>query len=242
MLHPLNEDQQNLLLEFKNSGLTMKEFVSRKGINYNSLAYLVWKEKRLNECSSFSLNSFIPIKSDKTKIGTKSISGQVIKILEKAFYLEKKYKENNLSPIDIQKRRKEEVKPIIDEFFKFIKEIHPSSGYPIKNAIEYSLNYEKYLYTFIDNGYIPMTNNLAERGIKPFVINRKNFLFSYTEKGALASALLMSITQTAKNILLQVDKYIEYVLSKLQTTKQSEIESLLPYIDKLPDEVKIKIE
>ena len=52
----------------------------------------------------------------------------------------------------------------------------------------------------------------------------------------------MSITQKAKNNLLQVDKYIEYVLSKLQTTKQSEIESLLPYSDKLPDEVKIKVE
>ena len=64
MLHPLNEDQQNLLLELKNSCLSMKEFVSNRGINYNSLVYLVWKEKRINECSSFSLNSFIPIKVD----------------------------------------------------------------------------------------------------------------------------------------------------------------------------------
>ena len=182
------------------------------------------------------------LKSDKTKIGAKSISGHVVNILDKAFYLEEKYRENNLSPIEIQIRRKEEIKPIIDEFFKFIKKIHPSSVYPIKNAIEYSLKYEKDLYTFIDYGYIPMTNNLAERGVKPFVINRKNFLFSYTEKGAIASAILMSITQTAKNNLLQIDKYIEYVLSKLQTTKQSEIESLLPYSDKLPDEIKIKIE
>ena len=72
MLHPLNENQQNLLHEFKNSCLTMKEFVSNRGINYNSLAYLVWKEKRLNECSSFSLNSFIPIKLNKDTVNSLS--------------------------------------------------------------------------------------------------------------------------------------------------------------------------
>ncbi len=39
-----------------------------------------------------------------------------------------------------------------------------------------------------------MTNNLAEQTVKSYVINRKNFLFSDTEKGADASAAVMSIT------------------------------------------------
>ena len=61
MLHPLNDDQLALLNEFKSSGLTMKEFVASTGIKYNSLAYIIWKQKRLSEIDSFNLQSFIPI-------------------------------------------------------------------------------------------------------------------------------------------------------------------------------------
>ena len=50
-----------------------------------------------------------------------------------------------------------------------------------------------------------MTNNLAERTVKPFVIDRKNFLFSATDKGADASALFMSVIETAKRNGLETD-------------------------------------
>ena len=60
-----------------------------------------------------------------------------------------------------------------------------------------------------------MDNNIAERGIKPFVINRKNFLFSNTEKGARASSIYMSIIQTAKTNGLDTNKYLEYLFENL---------------------------
>ena len=52
-----------------------------------------------------------------------------------------------------------------------MKEAYPTSIFPLKEAIEYSLKYEKDLYQFLDDGHIPMTNNLDERAIKEFVIN-----------------------------------------------------------------------
>ena len=181
------------------------------------------------------------INSHKEKDISTSISSKVITMLEKAFCLERTYKEKKLDPLEICKRRNKEIRPIIDKFFALIKEKYTSAVFPLKNAIEYSLKYEKDLYHFLEDGHIPMTNNLAERAIKSFVINRKNFLFAYTEKGADASAIIMSIIQTAKNNLLKVDQYLEYVLSHLQTTKQSEIDSLLPYSRKLPSRIRIKI-
>lgn len=47
-------------------------------------------------------------------------------------------------------------------------------------------------------GYLPIYNNSAERAIRPFVIGRKNWLFSGTPKGAAASAQLYSLVETAK--------------------------------------------
>ena len=69
--------------------------------------------------------------------------------------------------------------------------------------------------TYLSDGHIPIDNNLAERGIKPFVINRKNFLFSNTEKGAEASSIYMSIIQTAKTNGLDTNKYLAYLFENL---------------------------
>ena len=48
------------------------------------------------------------------------------------------------------------------------------------------------------DGRLELTNNLAERTVKPFVMARKNFLFCDTAKGADASALCFSVIETAK--------------------------------------------
>ena len=42
---------------------------------------------------------------------------------------------------------------------------------------------KKYLDNYLLDGRLEMTNNLAERSIKPFVMARKNFLFSNTPGG-----------------------------------------------------------
>ena len=70
----------------------------------------------------------------------------------------------------------------------------------------------KQLMTYLSDSHIPIDNNLAERSIKPFVINRKNFLFSNTEKGAEASSIYISIVQTAKTNGLDTTKYLAYLL------------------------------
>ena len=80
MLHPLTEDQLSLLNEFKESGLTIKDFTSLKGIRYNSLAYIIWKDKRLKECNSINNNSFIPIKLDNPNNDYTNINKNINKV------------------------------------------------------------------------------------------------------------------------------------------------------------------
>lgn len=98
---------------------------------------------------------------------------------------------------------------------------------------------KKELMVFFDYPIVEMTNNLAERTVKPFVIDRKNFLFSDTEKGAEASAAAMTIIETAKRNNLDVYGYLLYLLTTLpasgKNSSEESLTELLPWSDSLPD-------
>ena len=74
--------------------------------------------------------------------------------------------------------------------------------------------------------------------VKPYVINRKNFLFSDTEKGADASAAVMSIIETAKRNNLDVYGYLLYLLTVLPEMgtdpTEDQIKSVMPWSFALP--------
>ena len=56
----------------------------------------------------------------------------------------------------------------------------------------YSINQEKYLRVFLDDGSVPMDNNRAEQAIRPFTIGRKNFVLIDSSNGAKANGMLYS--------------------------------------------------
>ena len=76
----------------------------------------------------------------------------------------------------------------------------------------------------------------------PFVIARKNFLFSNTKNGAKASTIYFSLIESAKMNKLNPYKYLEYVLDTLSTKGLSNeiINSVLPYSKQLPKNLYVK--
>ena len=82
-------------------------------------------------------------------------------------------------------------------------------------------------------------NNRAERSIKPFVIGRKNWLFTNTPRGARGSAIIYSVIETAKENNLKPYNYMFYLFEQLpnvDTGDQAAIDRLLPRSDTLPEE------
>ncbi|MDV7214260.1 IS66 family transposase, partial [Azotobacter beijerinckii] len=71
-----------------------------------------------------------------------------------------------------------------------------------QNALGKAVNYLagnwSRLIRYTEAGYLPIDNNRAERAVRPFVIGRKNWLFSDTPRGATASAQLYSLVETAR--------------------------------------------
>ena len=77
--------------------------------------------------------------------------------------------------------------------------------------------------TFLSDGRVDLTNNLAERAVKPFAICRRNFLFCKTANGAEAAAVIFTVVQTARLNKLNVEKYLAYVLERIGSADASEL-------------------
>ena len=94
----------------------------------------------------------------------------------------------------------------------------------------------------LEAGSLEIDNNTAERAIKPFVIGRKNWLFSNTPKGTKSSATLYSIIETAKANNLIVEKYIIHLincLSEVDIITDELLDELMIWNDNLPKELRI---
>ena len=96
-------------------------------------------------------------------------------------------------------------------------------------AINYTLKYWAELSRYSDNGDWPIDNNPAENAIRPFVIGRKAWLFSNSQRGATASANLYSLIETAKANNREPYQYLIWMLNKLPTTSSESLDELMPW-------------
>ncbi|WP_024834531.1 IS66 family transposase [Ruminiclostridium josui] len=156
------------------------------------------------------------------------------------------YKTDNdllgLSPQERVVRRKLLVRPEVEAFFAWVKEHRsdvPSQSETGK-GFTYCLNQEKYLRTFLENGYVPLDNNVTEGAIRGFCIGKNNWHLIDTVQGAQASAIIYSIAETAKANNLKPYHYFKYLLQQLpqhmDDKDTSFIDKLLPWSEDLPEE------
>ncbi|MVX67481.1 transposase, partial [Clostridium chromiireducens] len=135
--------------------------------------------------------------------------------------------------------------PIIKKFQEYVDneivDALPKS--PLGKALAYAQKLLPYMRTFLTNGCLEIDNNAAERAIKPFVIGRKNWMFSKTAKGAESSALLYSVIETAKANGLASEKYLVYLFEMLANSEIKErdmLEKCMPWSENIPDELRVK--
>jgi transposase len=157
--------------------------------------------------------------------------------------------EQQLKDMEAEQRymlRLEQSKPVLDAFQAWLKmkkrQVLPKSA--LGQAIGYSLNQWDKLSNFLLDGRLEISNNRGERAIKPFVIGRKNFLFSNTPKGATASAIIYSVVETAKANQLSPFHYLTYLFEKLPNidlNNQAQLDALLPWSETLPEECKVPL-
>jgi len=150
--------------------------------------------------------------------------------IQKLYRIESLIKDK--APEEKQAYRAEHSIPLLDEYKKWldksIQQVPPKSA--LGKALAYSLNQWPKLIRYVDDGRLNIDNNRAERAIKPFVIGRKNWLFSNTVSGAHASSILYSIIETAKANGLIPFNYLHHILEALSHGVDEErLDTLLPW-------------
>ena len=149
-----------------------------------------------------------------------------------------------LSADERAEKRQLVVKPLVDAFFAYVKQNSgrvPKSG-KAREAFTYALNQEPYLRVFLENGNVPMDNNASERAIRGFCIGKKNWEMIDTVHGASASAIIYSISETAKANGLKPYEYFEYLLTEIPKHQDESstdfLADLLPWSEKLPEYIR----
>jgi transposase len=146
-----------------------------------------------------------------------------------------------LTPETRYKERERLSKPLIDEFFNWIEHLNALPNTLLGKAAHYAQSQRKYLERYLLDGRLEISNNRAERSIKPFVIGRKNWLFSNTPKGARASAIYYSLMVTARENGLNPFEYLKWIFANAPNLGKpgyvSTIEDFLPGSAGMPQKV-----
>ena len=181
----------------------------------------------LTGCWAHARRKFIDAKKlqGKNKTGKADV---VLSLIQKLYAVESRVKEKSAD--DKYTTRQQVSVPILDKLKAWLEQNQPNlvGNTKLIEAANYLANQWHKLIRYVDDGRLSIDNNRAERAVKPFVIGRKNWLFSQTANGAHASATLYSIVETAKvNGLVPFD-YIMACLNELCQTAP-DIDSLLPW-------------
>lgn len=176
------------------------------------------------------------------------IAQEAIDRIAVIFHTDNMFKDS--SPKERLDNRQQSVKPLVDAYFSWVKKnldtriLDKSSK--LRTALNYSVNQEPYLRTFLEYGDVPMTNNDAERSIKKFCVGKHSWHIIDSKNGAKASAMMYSIAETAKANGLNPFEYFSYLLDQLKEYPRNDVPEdklgeLMPWSKALPDCCKNKL-
>jgi transposase len=163
---------------------------------------------------------------EKDREGSSALRGK--RYCDKLFELERNYE--GLTPDSRFKKRQEFSRPVMDEFFSWLLSVGALPKNPVGVAVNYALKQRKYLERYLLDGRLEISNNRAERSIKPFVICRKNFLFANTGRGAAASAIMFSLIETAKENGIDPFSYLTYIFKNAPNWDLSETSDMMNFL------------
>lgn len=190
----------------------------------------------LVNCNAHGRRKFEPIAKAAKGSG---LAKEALRFYKALYKIERQAKEQALSPEARYELRQKESIPILETFKqwldKHISLVLPQS--PLGKAIQYCLNRWEGLTRYCDDGRLEIDNNHNEREIKPFVMARKNFLFSSSVNGAYALCLHLSLIRTAKRHGLDPYHYYVKLLKSIPHCQSVDYEKLLPW-NLQPDDLK----
>jgi transposase len=136
-----------------------------------------------------------------------------------------------LSYQERKRYRDQHTKPLLEQLKNWVDnqgiKVLPKS--PLGRAMTYTINQWPKLIKVLDDGRLELDNNLIENKIRPLALGRKNYLFAGSHAAAQRIAMMYSFFGTCKANDVNPYLWLKDTLDKMQSTKMSQLESLLPH-------------
>ena len=168
--------------------------------------------------------------------GPGGLADEMIGIIAKVYTVERRlrdrYDRGDLDTAAFLRKRETDLELVFTEMRLWLGRnalsVAPSTK--LGEAISYMQGQLEKAVMFVKHELLTPDTNRAENAIRPFVVGRKNWMFSNTPRGAHASAGLYSLIETAKANGHDAFKYLSYIFDTLPLAATTEERiKLLPY-------------
>lgn len=171
---------------------------------------------------------------DKALTSERKLADQALERIAALYAADKKLRDRNLSPEKLLSQRAVICKPIIEDFFIWLREIQAEHALLPTNlltkALAYALEREDALKVYLENPAVPLDTNHLERQIRPVTIGRRNWLFCWTEVGAQYAGVVHGLLSTCRLQHVDPYTYLVDVLQRVQSHTANQVHELTPRI------------
>jgi transposase len=166
---------------------------------------------------------------DLARISKAPIAIDAVARIDVLFAIEREI--NGLTPQERQHVRGERSRPLVVALESWLREQRAklSAKNDTAKAIAYSLTRWAALTRFLDDGRLCMSNNAAEREIRPIAMGRKNWTFAGSDEGCRRAAAIYTLINTAKLNDVDPQAWLADILARLQDHPAKRIDELLPW-------------
>ena len=179
-------------------------------------------------CWAHARRGFVDAQRQQVK-GKTGKADKALSMINALYRIERTLKDENAEVRYAQRQR--QAVPILEKLRKWLDKSLTTTApkTALGKALTYLDNQWPRLEHYVDDGRYPIDNNRAENAIRPFVIGRKNWIFSKSVRGVKASANLYGLIETAKANGIDPWKYLDHVLAELPKAQTiDDIALLLP--------------
>jgi transposase len=170
-------------------------------------------------------------KFDEAQKNDQTRAEHALTLIQKLYDTERKARETQLDYAQRKELRLVEAKPVMDEFYQWLKENEPPKTLPksaIGGAITYTLNLWSRLLRYLDDGKYEIDNNLIENSIRPVALGRKNYLFAGSHEAAQRAAMIYSFFATCKINNIEPSEWMTKMFTQIPDHSIQRLEELLP--------------
>jgi hypothetical protein len=163
-------------------------------------------------------------------VETKSpAAAQALDMIARLFAIEAEIR--GKAPAERAAARRERANPILEELRAFLDvtlaKISGKSDFA--KAIRYATSRWTALTRYVDDGRLEMSNNAAERAIRPLTLGRKNYLFAGSDEGGRRAAIMYTLIETARFNDVDPEAWLADIIARIADHPISRLDELLPW-------------